>query len=294
MPGTEDFTNEDFFNEEDFAEEIDTEEGAADGAAGEGETDPVGGEPAGDVGDGTPGGDPASEEGSDGNDGTDGKQGGFSPEMQAAIEAETQRRIDARIAEQYKGKINPYNGKPITSEADLNAYMAAYNADMQRQQLQEMGIDQKQLNEIVGNLPEVQQAKMMLAQQQQEQANKFMRDQFDAMKKEYPDCGFADVAAMMNDPDGLKVLEFWRDSPNLTIADAYLLKNKDKIRAQQNAAAKQGAMNQMNSKSHLKQTKGSNAKGEIPADVVEGYRIYYPKATMEEIAEMYRKNHEND
>ena len=294
MPGTEDFTNKDFFNEEDFAEEIDTEEGAEGGAAGAEETEPEGGEPAGDVGDGTPGGDPASEEGSDGNDGTDGKQGGFSPEMQAAIEAETQKRIDARIAEQYKGKINPYNGKPITSEADLNAYMAAYNADMQRQQLQDMGIDQKQLNEIVGNLPEVQQAKLMLAQQQQEQANKFMRDQFDAMKKEYPDCGFADVAAMMNDPDGLKVLEFWRDSPNLTIADAYLLKNKDKIRAQQNAAVKQGALNLMNSKGHLKQTKGSNAKGEIPADVVEGYKMYFPKATMEEIAEMYRKNHEND
>ena len=293
MPGTEDFTNEDFFNEEDLAGEIDTEE-EHEGAGTETSEDHEGAGTAS-----GPEGDPTHNEGADTNIGggdpkSEGKEGGFSPEMQAAIEAETQRRIDARIAEQYKGKINPYNGKPITTEAELNAYMAAYNADMQRQQLQEMGIDQKQLNEIVGNLPEVQQAKMMLAQQQQEQANKFMRDQFDAMKKEYPDCGFADVAAMMNDPEGLKVLEFWRDSPNLTIADAYLLKNKDKIRAQQNAAAKQGAMNQMNSKSHLKQTKGSNAKGEIPADVVEGYRIYYPKATMEEIAEMYRKNHEND
>ena len=134
----------------------------------------------------------------------------------------------------------------------------------------------------------------MLAQQRQQQATAMMEGQFDAMKKEYPDCGFADVAAMMNDPDGLKVLEFWRDSPNLTIADAYLLKNKDKIRAQQNAAVKQSALNQMNSKGHLKQTKGSNAKGEIPADVLEGYKMYYPKATMEEIAEMYRKNHEND
>ncbi|MBQ9091166.1 MAG: hypothetical protein IJY52_02710, partial [Anaerotignum sp.] len=88
--------------------------------------------------------------------------------------------------------------------------------------------------------------------------------------------------------------EFWRDSPRLTIADAYLIMNKDKIRAQQNAAVKQGALNQMNSKGHLKQTKGSNAKGEVPADVVEGYRMYYPKATMAEIVEMYRKNHEND
>ena len=288
MPGMDDFTNEDFFNEEDFAEEIDTDEGAEGGAEGEEETDPKGGDPAGDEGDGSPGGDPASDE--------PGKQaeGGFSPEMLAKIEEETQKRVDARVAEQYKGKINPYNGKPITSEADLNAYMEAYNADMQRQQLQEMGIDQKQLNEIVGKLPEVQQAKMMLAQQQQEAAKNFMKQQFDAMKQEYPDCGFADAKAMMNDPEGKKVLEFWRDSPRLTIADAYLIMNKDKIRAQQNAAVKQGVMNQMHGKNHLKQPKGSNAKGEVPADVVEGYRMYYPKATMAEIAEMYRKNHEND
>lgn len=287
MPGMEDFTHEDFFNEEDLTTEIDTENN--DEGAG---TETSGGDPVV-----TPETDPEGEGGEGGSQNepeNPEQKGGFSPEIQAAIEAETQKRVDASIAKQFEGVINPYTGKPILTEADLKAYKAAFTAEQQRQQLQDMGIDQKQLNEIVGNLPEVQQAKMMLAQQQQEQANKFMRDQFDAMKKEYPDCGFADVAAMMNDPDGLKVLEFWRDSPNLTIADAYLLKNKDKIRAQQNAAAKQGAMNQMNSKSHLKQTKGSNAKGEIPADVVEGYRMYFPKATMEEIAEMYRKNHEND
>lgn len=291
MPGMEDFTPEDFFEEEDLTTEIDTEnndEGTGTETSGGDpvvtpETDPET-DPEGEGGEG----------GSQHEGGEPGQKGGFSPEMQAAIEAETQKRIDARIAEQYKGKINPYNNKPITSEADLNEYMAAYNADMQRQRLQDMGIDQKQLNEIVGNLPEVQQAKAYMAQQRQAEADNFMKQQFDAMKAEYPDCGFADAKAMLNDPEGRKVLEFWRDSPRLTIADAYLIMNKDKIRAQQNAAAKQGAMNMMNSKSHLKQTKGSTAKGEVPADVVEGYRMYFPKATMAEIAEMYRKNHENE
>ena len=50
----------------------------------------------------------------------------------------------------------------------------------------------------------------------------------------------------------------------------------------------------MQGKSHLKQTKGGNAKGEVPADVMEGYKIYFPNATAAEIAEMYRRNHEND
>lgn len=289
MPGMEGF--EGFFNEEDLETEIDTEEGAEGAGTKTGggdpevtpETDPET-DPEGEGGEG----------GSQHEGGDPGQKGGFSPEMQAAIEAETQKRVDARIAAQFKGMKNPYTGKEITTEAELNAYRAAYAADQRNQKLQDMGIDPSQLNEIVGSLPEVQEARAYMAQQRQQQATAMMEGQFNDMKKDYPDCGFDSVAAMMADPEGLKVLEFWRDSPSLTIADAYLIKNKDKIRAQQTAAAKQGAMNQMNSKGHLKQTKGSTAKGEVPADVIDGYRMYFPKATMAEIAEMYRKNHEND
>ena len=283
MPGMEGF--EGYFEEEDLTTEIDTEE-KDEGA----DTEIGGGDPESEPSNEPEGGseeDPATDEPVQ-------KGGGFSAEMQAAIEAETQKRVDARIAAQFKGMRNPYTGKEITTEAELDAYRAAYAADQRNQKLQDMGIDQGQLNEIVGSLPEVQEARAYMAQQRQQQATAMMEGQFNDMKKDYPECGYDSVAAMMADPEGLKVLEFWRDSPNLTIADAYLIKNKDKIRAQQTAAAKQGAMNQMNSKSHLKQTKGSTAKGEVPADVVDGYRLYFPKATMAEIAEMYRKNHEND
>lgn len=283
MPGMEGF--EGYFEEEDLTTEIDTEE-KDEGA----DTEIGGGDPESESSNEPEGGseeDPATDEPVQ-------KGGGFSAEMQAAIEAETQKRVDARIAAQFKGMRNPYTGKEITTEAELDAYRAAYAADQRNQKLQDMGIDQGQLNEIVGSLPEVQEARAYMAQQKQQQATAMMEGQFNDMKKDYPECGYDSVAAMMADPEGLKVLEFWRDSPNLTIADAYLIKNKDKIRAQQTAAAKQGAMNQMNSKSHLKQTKGSTAKGEVPADVVDGYRLYFPKATMAEIAEMYRKNHEND
>ena len=56
------------------------------------------------------------------------------------------------------------------------------------------------------------------------------------------------------------------------------------------AAAKQAAMNEMNSKGHLRQTKGSNAKGDVPEEIRREYKIYFPNATDAEIAEMYWKN----
>ena len=52
-------------------------------------------------------------------------------------------------------------------------------------------------------------------------------------------------------------------------------------------------MNEMNSKGHLTQTKGSNAKGDVPEEIRREYKIYFPNATDAEIAEMYRKNCES-
>lgn len=49
-------------------------------------------------------------------------------------------------------------------------------------------------------------------------------------------------------------------------------------------------MNEMNSKGHLRQTKGSNAKGDVPEEIRREYKIYFPNATDAEIAEMYWKN----
>lgn len=295
MSNSVEFLEDDFFDEDDYfdydlPEETDVDEGAEEDEGAEVGTEDD--DSAEDVGAGTPGGDPKSEDGEGDDAGAEGKQEVFSPEMLAKIEAETQKRVDARIAEQYKGKVNPYNGKPIASEADLNEYLAAYDADMKRQQLQDMGIDQAQLQEIVRNLPEVQQARMIQKQQQMQAANDFKEKEFAALKKEYPDCGLEKPEQLFETENGKRALDLW--SKGVPMVDAYAATHRAEIKQRQIAGAKQAALNQMQGKSHLKQTKGGNAKGEVPADVVEGYKIYFPNATAAEIAEMYRRNHEND
>lgn len=291
----EDFWGEDFFEEEEGATEgeeteVETEETAEDSAAEdsgaedegigtETDLDPKGARTAS-----SSTGDPVStaEEGQE-----------FSPDLLARIEAETQKRVDASIARQFEGILNPYTNKPILTEADLIAYRSAFAAEEQRQQLEEMGVSKEVLDSYIQNHPAMQQAQQVIHQQEQQAANDFMAKEFEAMKKEFPDCGLESPQQLNETEAGRRALQMWANAPGITLADAYAATHRREISKKQSAAAKQAAMNEMNSKGHLRQTKGSNAKGDVPAEIAAEYKKYFPNATHEEIAEMYRKNCES-
>lgn len=245
--------------------------------------------------------DHAGTEGAEGAEGAEGGEGGepadddeeFSPDLLARIEAETQKRVDASIARQFEGILNPYTNKPILTEADLTAYRSAFAAEEQRQQLEEMGVSKEVLDSYIQNHPAMQQAQKVIHQQEQQAANDFMAKEFEAMKKEFPDCGLESPQQLNETEAGRRALQMWANAPGITLADAYAATHRREISKKQSAAAKQAAMNEMNSKGHLRQTKGSNAKGDVPAEIAAEYKKYFPNATHEEIAEMYRKNCES-
>lgn len=251
------------------------------------------------------GGDPTEEtgetEGGEGAEGTEGAEdaggeGGepageeFSPDLLARIEAETQKRVDARIAREFEGILNPYTNQPIRTEADLTAYRSAFAAEEQRQQLEEMGVSKEVLDSYIQNHPAMQQAQQVIHQQEQQAANDFMAKEFEAMKKEFPDCGLESPQQLNETEAGRRALQMWANAPGITLADAYAATHRKELSKKQSAAAKQAAMNEMNSKGHLRQTKGSNAKGDVPEEIRREYKIYFPNATDAEIAEMYWKN----
>ena len=285
----EDFWGEDFFEEEEGATEgeetevgTEGEEGTegAEGTEGtesaEGAEVDIDGEDAGGEG-----GEPADDDEE------------FSPDLLARIEAETQKRVDASIARQFEGILNPYTNKPILTEADLTAYRSAFAAEEQRQQLEEMGVSKEVLDNYIQNHPAMQQAQQVIHQQEQQAANDFMAKEFEAMKKEFPDCGLESPQQLNETEAGRRALQMWANAPGITLADAYAATHRREISKKQSAAAKQAAMNEMNSKGHLRQTKGSTAKGDVPAEIAAEYKKYFPNATHEEIAEMYRKNCES-
>ena len=225
-----------------------------------------------------------------GGEGGEGEDEGFSPDLLARIEAETQKRVDARIAREFEGITNPYTNQPIRTEADLTAYRSAFAAEQQRQQLEEMGVSKEVLDSYIQNHPAMQQAQQVIHQQEQQAANDFMAKEFEAMKKEFPDCGLESPQQLNETEAGRRALQMWANAPGITLADAYAATHRRELSKKQSAAAKQAAMNEMNSKGHLRQTKGSNAKGDVPEEIRREYKIYFPKATDEEIAEMYWKN----
>lgn len=229
-------------------------------------------------------------EGTEDTEGGEGEDEGFSPDLLARIEAETQKRVDARIAREFEGILNPYTNQPIRTEADLTAYRSAFAAEEQRQQLEEMGVSKEVLDSYIQNHPAMQQAQQVIHQQEQQAANDFMAKEFEAMKKEFPDCGLESPQQLNETEAGRRALQMWANAPGITLADAYAATHRREISKKQSAAAKQAAMNEMNSKGHLRQTKGSNAKGDVPAEIAAEYEKYFPNATHEEIAEMYWKN----
>ena len=278
----EDFWGEDF-SDEPLDEGADTERGGGDPIEETGETE--GGEGA----EGTEGAEDAGGEGGE----PAGDDEGFSPELLARIEAETQKRVDASIARQFEGILNPYTNKPILTEADLTAYRSAFAAEEQRQQLEEMGVSKEVLDSYIQSHPAMQQAQALIRQQEQQAANDFMAKEFEAMKKEFADCGLESPQQLNETEAGRRALQMWANAPGITLADAYAATHRRELSKKQSAAAKQAAMNEMNSKGHLTQTKGSNAKGDVPEEIRREYKIYFPNATDAEIAEMYRKNCES-
>ena len=229
-------------------------------------------------------------EGTEDTEGGEGEDEGFSPDLLARIEAETQKRVDARIAREFEGILNPYTNQPIRTEADLTAYRSAFAAEEQRQQLEEMGVSKEVLDSYIQNHPAMQQAQQVIHLQEQQAANDFMAKEFEAMKKEFPDCGLESPQQLNETEAGRRALQMWANAPGITLADAYAATHRKELSKKQSAAAKQAAMNEMNSKGHLRQTKGSNAKGDVPAEIAEEYKKYFPNATHEKIAEMYWKN----
>ena len=229
-------------------------------------------------------------EGTEDTEGGEGEDEGFSPDLLARIEAETQKRVDARIAREFEGILTPYTNQPIRTEADLTAYRSAFAAEEQRQQLEEMGVSKEVLDSYIQNHPAMQQAQQVIHQQEQQAANDFMAKEFEAMKKEFPDCGLESPQQLNETEAGRRALQMWANAPGITLADAYAATHRKELSKKQSAAAKQAAMNEMNSKGHLRQTKGSNAKGDVPEEIRREYKIYFPNATDAEIAEMYWKN----
>lgn len=203
----------------------------------------------------------------------------------AEEDARVAKGVDDAIAA--LGLVNPYTGKAVTNKADFEEYGKAQGKEKEDAFLDKTGVTKEELKSYVEGLPEVQRAKQIEADLERQKQQTAL------------DAAIAEVTKI--DP-AIKTLDDLRKLPNYqeiydramhgySLADAYWCVNRDRLTQKASAAAKQAALNRAG-KDHLTATT-SRGEGaiDVPADVMETYRILNPKATDAEIRDHYNKHH---
>jgi hypothetical protein len=193
------------------------------------------------------------------------------------------------VAAQFGHMTNPYTGNKVTTKAELDAYNRAFREEERKNRMQEMGIDEKMLNELINDHPAIRRANELIREQERAQANAFARKEFEKLQQDFPDCGLESAADLFKTEAGREALEFWKTS-QMSLSQAYAATHLKEIMAKKSRAVKQSVMNEVNSKKHLQTPKGSTATDTIPADVLEGMREYFPGETDAQLIARWRKN----
>lgn len=221
----------------------------------------------------------------------------------AARKTALQESRDKIYADIFTGQVNPFTGKPITSEADYNAWRAEKaRRDLQQQrrqteqQLSQAGLPADALRQIINqeveHHPAVQQARQatmqaaaQAAKAAQERANAAIQKSLTAIGAEFPDIKSLDDIAKM--PTAGRFNELVQKG--LGLEDAFYLANRQELDQRRRAASRQAAINAAQSKAHLNAgVAGETADAvDVPADMAESYREMMPGATDAEIRKAY-------
>lgn len=203
--------------------------------------------------------------------------------------AEADKYLDETIAGM--GLTNPYTKQPITTKAEYDEYKAKYEEEKRNRVVKKSGMSQDEFKKFVDDLPEVKQAKAIAAQAQEQQAKMKIDEQLRQITEMDPSIKELGDLTKMDNYD-----EFYgKVRRGMTLVEAYMLTNFDKLSGRKAAATKQAALNSINSKQHLSGTssRGTGALS-VPADVKDMYRAINPDATDAEIQAHYNKYHRKD
>lgn len=192
---------------------------------------------------------------------------------------------------------NPYDGnKPITTQAEYDAYLAAHQKAQWDRIAQQTGMSREQLDALIAEHPEVRkgleaQAAADAARQQQEQEKLQQRLAADiaAIGAECPTV--KDQESLVNHPSWPKVAAKMKAVPGLGVADAFFLVNRSELAAGRAAGEGQRIRNNLAGKGHMQAT-GSRGGGAVnmTREQEAMYRALVPGATRDEILKFHQDN----
>lgn len=206
-----------------------------------------------------------------------------------------QQAVDDFVKNQYAGQMNPYTGQPINTAADLQLWQQEYQNQNLQAKLQQAGISQEDFDLLLQKSPQMQQA-MQLQQQAQQiiqqyqsrDAETFAQKEIQKLRTMYPQCSVQSLADLASTPEGKTALEYWKRG--VPLAQAYSAAFASSIAQNGAQAAKQQAMNDMNSKGHIAQPSGGSGGGRMmSAEDRAIWKEFFPDATDAQLQEKWSK-----
>lgn len=208
---------------------------------------------------------------------------------------EVRAEMTAKFEESIKalGMVNPYTKQPIVDQAGLDEYRQKYEIEKKSKVAKRAGMNDQEFQQFVEDLPEVKEAKAKA--EQAEQAQKAVAAERAKAEIERQIAQIREMDPSITSLNDLPKMENYKQFYALvqrgnTLTDAYKLANFERLTSQNAEAAKQAALNQANSKSHLARTttRGAGAVT-VPADVIAEYKALNPSATNAEIQAHWAK-----
>lgn len=210
-------------------------------------------------------------------------------------QSKTQQAVDAAYAKLLGGQINPFTGKPITSQAEYEAYEQMKAQQNTNSALQKAGIDPKLIQQMVQQevAPMKQQMRAEQAQRYEAQAadyNRRMEEAKEAAAKSIAALydpsikSFDDILAM---PTVGKFNDLLQKGNSFE--DSFYLANREAIDKRRAAAAYRKGADAGANRQHLSPTPAASGADPVivPADVARSYREVTPGMTDAEIAKEY-------
>lgn len=207
----------------------------------------------------------------------------------------TQQAVDAAYAKLLGGQINPFTGKPITTQAEYEAYEAMKAQQSTNNALQKAGIDPSLIQQMVQQevAPMKQQMRAEQAQRYEAQAaeyNRRMEEAKEAAAKSIAALydpsiqSFDDILAM---PTVGKFNDLLQKGNSFE--DSFYLANREAIDKRRAAAAYRKGADAGANRQHLSPAPAASGAEPVivPADVARNYREVTPGMTDEAIAKDY-------
>ena len=211
----------------------------------------------------------------------------FSERLRVKTE-EARKTAKAEAEKDYLDKLNS-----VARQQGFDSWEELETAST-KQAMRDLGVDeddedkfQKLVNNAIDKNPDVIKAKEIIRQSEEEKKQQALNAEINLIHSlDESISSIDDIAALDNVKDILSLTE-----RGYSLYDAYRLCNLDKIMATRAESAKKNALNDVDSKGHLRTSTGGAGKTvHVPKDTYEMYKRNMPKWSDAQIREHYAKS----